>query len=87
MYCLSSCHFSTVASLTNNSSSTSSQTENPRNTHSPKPRIPRKNNSYLQKQLQLMEVERAIGAGTFRDNEPRQVPLSLSQSSFLKVIL
>ncbi|XP_031275006.1 probable NAD(P)H dehydrogenase subunit CRR3, chloroplastic isoform X1 [Pistacia vera] len=73
MYCLSCSHYTTLASLTNNSSSTSPQTNHPTNPPSRKPKIPRKNNSQQQKQLQLMEIERAIGAGTFRDNEPRDL--------------
>ncbi|KAJ0039043.1 hypothetical protein Pint_22340 [Pistacia integerrima] len=77
MYCLSCSHYTTLASFTNNSSSTSPQTNHPTNPPSRKPKIPRKNNSQQQKQLQLMEIERAIGAGTFRDNEPRQVPLRI----------
>ncbi|KAJ0095433.1 hypothetical protein Patl1_15475 [Pistacia atlantica] len=77
MYCLSCSHYTTLASLTNNSSSTSPQTNHPTNPPSRKPKIPRKNNTQQQKQLQLMEIERAIGAGTFRDNEPMQVPLRI----------
>ncbi|KAL5760983.1 hypothetical protein ACOSP7_019484 [Xanthoceras sorbifolium] len=81
-------HIITLASLTNNTSSSSSSPEtnhkpNPpitRRTKLQKNQKPLNLSSKLhpniseqKKQLAIMEMERAIGAGTFRDNEPRDL--------------
>ncbi|KAH7570932.1 hypothetical protein JRO89_XS05G0225700 [Xanthoceras sorbifolium] len=86
-------HIITLASLTNNTSSSSSSPEtnhkpNPpitRRTKLQKNQKPLNLSSKLhpniseqKKQLAIMEMERAIGAGTFRDNEPRHCPFNFS---------
>ncbi|KAJ4710017.1 Chlororespiratory reduction 3 [Melia azedarach] len=89
MSCLSTFHYIARASLTDKSSSSSSSSiTNPKSpmpetkptklptkskNHQQLPMQKQKYKSRQQQQLSIMQIERAIGAGTFRDAEPKDL--------------